>query len=68
MNDPAFILADEPTGALDSQTSIKIMNVFKKLNEEEGTTIVLVTHGPATVYYCNRVVHTQKGILTEEIR
>ncbi|WP_225742889.1 ABC transporter ATP-binding protein [Marinilactibacillus sp. Marseille-P9653] len=68
INDPDFILADEPTGALDTQTSSDIMNVFKTLNEEEGVTIILVTHDPSTVEYCNRVVHMQDGVLTEEVR
>ncbi|WP_208559487.1 ABC transporter ATP-binding protein [Marinilactibacillus kalidii] len=68
INDPDFILADEPTGALDTQTSSDIMNVFKTLNEEEGVTIILVTHDPSTVHYCNRVVHMQDGVLTEEVR
>lgn len=68
INKPDFILADEPTGALDSQTSQDIMDIFKKLNEEEGVTIILVTHDPSTIDYCNRVVHIQDGILTEEAR
>lgn len=68
INSPDFILADEPTGALDSQTSKDIMAVFKQLNEEEGVTIIMITHDPSTVYYCNRVVHMQDGLLTEEVR
>lgn len=68
INTPDFILADEPTGALDSQTSADIMSVFKRLNEEEGVTIIVVTHDPETVHYCNRVVRMQDGILTEEMR
>lgn len=68
INEPDFILADEPTGALDTQTSDDIMNVFKTLNEEEGVTIILVTHDPSTVHFCNRVVLMQDGILTEEVR
>lgn len=68
INKPDFILADEPTGALDSQTSADIMNVFKRLNEEDGVTIILVTHDSSTVDYCNRVVIMQDGILTEEAR
>ncbi|MBM6615804.1 ABC transporter ATP-binding protein [Desemzia sp. RIT804] len=68
INDPDFILADEPTGALDTHTSRDIMNIFKQLNEEEGVTIILVTHDPKTVEYCNRVVRMQDGVLTEEVR
>ncbi|MER2132390.1 MAG: ABC transporter ATP-binding protein [Carnobacterium inhibens] len=68
INNPDFIIADEPTGALDTQTSDDIMNVFKQLNEEEGVTIILVTHDPETVRFCNRVVHMHDGVLTEEVR
>ncbi|EXJ23933.1 ABC transporter ATP-binding protein [Alkalibacterium sp. AK22] len=66
INEPDFILADEPTGALDTRTSEDIMHVFQQLNIE-GVTIVLVTHDPSTVDYCNRVVHMQDGLLTEEV-
>ncbi|MFL2101508.1 ABC transporter ATP-binding protein [Desemzia sp. FAM 24101] len=68
INNPDFIIADEPTGALDTKTSDDIMNVFKQLNEEEGVTIILVTHDPGTVSFCNRVVHMHDGVLTEEVR
>lgn len=68
INNPDFIIADEPTGALDTKTSNDIMNVFKQLNEEEGVTIILVTHDPGTVRFCNRVVHMHDGVLTEEVR
>lgn len=67
INNPDFIIADEPTGALDTQTSDDIMNVFKQLNEE-GVTIILVTHDPETVRFCNRVIHMHDGVLTEEVR
>lgn len=68
INEPDFILADEPTGALDSQTSNEIMQVFKQLNEEENVTIILVTHDPETIRFCNRVVQIQDGKLFEEVR
>lgn len=68
INNPDFIIADEPTGALDTQTSDDIMNIFKQLNEEEGVTIILVTHDPETVRFCNRVIHMHDGVLTEEVR
>ncbi|MER2226938.1 MAG: ABC transporter ATP-binding protein [Carnobacterium sp.] len=68
INNPDFIIADEPTGALDTQTSADIMNIFKQLNEEEGVTIILVTHDPETVRFCNRVIHMHDGVLTEEVR
>lgn len=67
INNPRFILADEPTGALDTQTSNEIMTVFQELNKE-GVTIILVTHDPETVSYCNRVVRMVDGELVEEVR
>lgn len=67
INRPDFILADEPTGALDSITSKEIMNILKQLNEE-GATVILVTHDPETINYCNRVVHIQDGVLEEEVK
>jgi len=68
INNPDFIIADEPTGALDTKTSDDIMNVFKQLNTEEGVTIILVTHDPETVRFCNRVVHMHDGKLNEKAR
>ncbi|SFQ26681.1 putative ABC transport system ATP-binding protein [Desemzia incerta] len=68
INNPDFIIADEPTGALDTKTSNDIMNVFKQLNQEEGVTIILVTHDPETVQFCNRVVHMHDGKLNEKAR
>jgi len=51
VNDPSMLLADEPTGNLDTQTSIDVMNVFQRLNRESGITIVLVTHEPDIAAY-----------------
>lgn len=68
INNPDFIIADEPTGALDTKTSDDIMNVFKQLNTEEGVTIILVTHDPETIRFCNRVVHMHDGKLNEKAR
>lgn len=68
INNPDFIIADEPTGALDTKTSDDIMNVFKQLNTEEGVTIILVTHDPETVRFCNRIVHMHDGKLNEKAR
>src|SRR5699024_1782777 len=50
-----FLIADEPTGALDTQTSQEIMNLFKELNRESHTTIILVTHDPHVAEQCERV-------------
>lgn len=61
---PAIILADEPTGALDSHTGQEIMNLFKRLNEEEGITIVVITHDPKIAAQCRRKVELRDGIIT----
>src|SRR5215210_8210296 len=55
VNEPALILADEPTGALDSRTSVEVMEIFQKLNREKGITIVLVTHEHDIAAYADRI-------------
>ncbi|MGV2912613.1 ABC transporter ATP-binding protein, partial [Bacillus safensis] len=65
VNMPQLILADEPTGALDSKTSMSIMEQFTQLNEE-GTTIVLVTHEEEIAAYTNRTVVVRDGRLVED--
>ncbi|CAN7364607.1 ABC transporter ATP-binding protein [Paenibacillus sp. LjRoot153] len=64
--DPAIILADEPTGALDSKTGIEIMDIFKRLNEQ-GRTIVLITHDHAIALQAKRVVRFRDGRLLESV-
>ncbi len=67
VNDPPLILADEPTGNLDTKTSIEVMEFFVKLNKETGKTIVLVTHEPDIAEYCQRVVKFKDGnIISDE--
>jgi putative ABC transport system ATP-binding protein len=67
INDPAIILADEPTGALDSRTSIEIMGIFQRLNREKGISIVIVTHEPDIAQYAGRIFHFKDGrILSDE--
>ena len=61
INDPPVILADEPTGNLDTKTSIEVMEFFVKLNKEMGKTIVLVTHEPDIAAYCKRIVRFKDG-------
>ena len=68
VNQPKIILADEPTGALDSRTSVEVMAIFQRLNRESGITIVLVTHEPDIAAYANRVLHFRDGRLTEDGR
>ena len=63
VNDPSIILADEPTGALDSRTSIEIMAIFQRLNREKGITMIVVTHDPDVAAYSNRSIHFKDGRL-----
>lgn len=68
VNDPAMILADEPTGALDTKTSNEVMRIFTRINEERGTTIMLVTHEPDIAAYARRIVTFRDGrIVTDAI-
>ena len=64
INDPYVIFADEPTGALDSETSTQIMEILKKLNEE-GKTIIMVTHDGDLVEYATRVIRIKDGVIVE---
>jgi putative ABC transport system ATP-binding protein len=61
VNDPALILADEPTGNLDSRTSVEVMEIFQRLNRERSITLVLVTHEPDIAQYADRVVVFKDG-------
>lgn len=68
-NDPAIILADEPTGALDSKTGRLVMDLFHKLNEKQGKTIVLITHSEELANETDRILSLKDGdIVNEEIR
>ena len=60
-NSPAIILADEPTGALDSKTGRVVMDIFHKLNQEQGKTIVLITHSPELANETQRIVTLKDG-------
>ena len=60
---PQIILADEPTGALDSKTSVEVMQLLKHLNQEEGMTIVVVTHESGVANETNKIVHIKDGII-----
>ena len=69
VNDAPIILADEPTGNLDTKTSYEIMDFFVKLNEEHKKTIVLVTHEPDIAQYCKRIVRFKDGsIVADEVK
>lgn len=65
VNNPKLIFADEPTGALDSETSNDIMNILKKLNNQ-GKTIIMVTHDADLIKYATKVIKLKDGILYEE--
>lgn len=66
INDPSIILADEPTGALDSQTGHMIMDIFHKLHEEQGKTIVLVTHSKELAAETQRIITLHDGCIKSE--
>jgi putative ABC transport system ATP-binding protein len=61
VNDPSIILADEPTGNLDTKTGEIVLATFKKLNKEEGRTIVLITHEPDVAKHADRTIHVRDG-------
>lgn len=64
--DPSIILADEPTGALDSQTGRLVMDIFHKLHDEQGKTIILITHSPELAEETQRVITIKDGMITGE--
>ena len=61
VNNPALILADEPTGALDTRTSVEVMEIFQRLNRERNLTVILVTHEPDIAQYANRIIQFRDG-------
>lgn len=63
LNEPSLLLADEPTGNLDSKTSVEIMEVFRRLNDENGLTVVLITHEASIARYGTRVLEFKDGLI-----
>jgi putative ABC transport system ATP-binding protein len=68
VNDPAIILADEPTGNLDTKNTNAIMDLFTRLNKEKGLTIILVTHEPEVAEYTDRCVVFRDGVITRDFK
>jgi putative ABC transport system ATP-binding protein len=61
VNNPSIILADEPTGNLDSKAGREVMAIFQRLNKERGITVILVTHEPAIASHTHRIIHIRDG-------
>ena len=66
MNDAPIILADEPTGNLDTKTSVEIMEIFVKLNRESGITVIVVTHEPDIATYSKRIIRFLDGHIVSD--
>ena len=66
VTEPTLLLADEPTGDLDKSSAVAVMELLKKLNEEHGRTIVMVTHDSKTAEYADLLLHLDKGRLLEQ--
>src|SRR3990167_9412937 len=66
VSDPRILICDEPTGDLDRKTADEVLSLLRRLNEEFGKTIVMVTHDPAAAKYAKRTVHLDKGTLVDE--
>lgn len=63
VNNPSLLLADEPTGALDSKTSVEVLNLFRELNRQDGITIILVTHDSGVASVADRTIHIRDGVI-----
>jgi putative ABC transport system ATP-binding protein len=66
VNEPSIILADEPTGALDTRTSAEIMAIFQRLNAERGLTVIFVTHEPDIAFHTRRIIALRDGLIISD--
>jgi putative ABC transport system ATP-binding protein len=66
VNQPSILLADEPTGNLDSKTSIEIMDIFQRLNGDMGITIIMITHEPDIALFAKRNIHFRDGVIVDD--
>lgn len=66
VNDPAIILADEPTGNLDTRSSMEVMQIFQRLNREQGITVIFVTHEPDIAEHTRRIIRVRDGVLAKD--
>jgi putative ABC transport system ATP-binding protein len=66
VNEPRIILADEPTGALDTRTGEEIMSIFQRLNRERGITVILVTHDPEVARHARRIISVRDGLISSD--
>jgi putative ABC transport system ATP-binding protein len=66
VNEPSLILADEPTGALDTRTSVEIMAIFQRLNRERGLTVIFVTHEADIAHHTRRIIQIRDGLITSD--
>ncbi len=67
INSPGILLADEPTGNLDSTTSVEVMNMFRDLNRQQGLTVIIVTHDPKTAAFTDRAINMSDGLIMEGV-
>ena len=67
INNPGILLADEPTGNLDSTTSVEVMNMFRELNRKQGITVIIVTHDPKTAAFTDRAINMCDGLILEGV-
>ena len=68
VNDPAILLADEPTGNLDSKTGAEIIGLFQRLHQEQGQTVIFVTHDPFIAHHTNRIIRLADGKIVGDER